>query len=176
MQDYSNFENLQFVKNTIFSKFSQNLSFYYRDLRPKKKLLQFTQRITKKKIGWNRRTHGSGSENDWVFSQIFTLTLISDHWIIELFSPANILPGKRVLKNGRNVGSYWEATMKFWILSSVASKLLSMASLRCRTPIQTGFLYRGKNVFLLFFQYIQTLRNQHSPIAGMATHHMVLTI
>jgi hypothetical protein len=50
MQDYSNFENLQFVKNTKFSKFSQNLSFYYRDLRPKKKMLQFTQRITKKNL------------------------------------------------------------------------------------------------------------------------------
>jgi hypothetical protein len=48
MQEFSNFENFQFVKNTKFSKFSQNLSFYYRDLRPKKKLLQFTQRITKK--------------------------------------------------------------------------------------------------------------------------------
>jgi hypothetical protein len=47
MQEFFNFENLQFVKNTKFSKFSQNLSFYYRDLRPKKKLLQFTQRITK---------------------------------------------------------------------------------------------------------------------------------
>jgi hypothetical protein len=47
MQEYSNFEKLQFVKNTKFSKFSQNLSFYYRDLRPKKKLLQFTQKITK---------------------------------------------------------------------------------------------------------------------------------
>jgi hypothetical protein len=50
MQEFSNFENLQFVKNTKFSKFSQNLSFYYRDLRPKKKLLQFTQRITKKNL------------------------------------------------------------------------------------------------------------------------------
>jgi hypothetical protein len=48
MQAFFNFENLQFVKNTIFPKCSQNLSFYYRDLRPKKKLLQFTQRITKK--------------------------------------------------------------------------------------------------------------------------------
>jgi hypothetical protein len=47
MQEFSNFENLQFVKNTKFSKFSQNLSFYYRDLRPKIKLLQFIQRITK---------------------------------------------------------------------------------------------------------------------------------
>jgi hypothetical protein len=47
MQEFSNFENLQFVKNTKFSKFSQNLNFYYRDLRPKKKLLQFAQRITK---------------------------------------------------------------------------------------------------------------------------------
>jgi hypothetical protein len=27
-QEFSNFENLQFVKNTKFSKFSQNLSFY----------------------------------------------------------------------------------------------------------------------------------------------------
>jgi hypothetical protein len=50
MQEFSNFENLQFVKNTKFSKFSENLSFYYRDLRPKKKLLQFTQRITKKNL------------------------------------------------------------------------------------------------------------------------------
>jgi hypothetical protein len=48
MQEFSNFENFQFVNNTTFSKFSQNLSFYYKDLRPKKKLLQFTQRITKK--------------------------------------------------------------------------------------------------------------------------------
>jgi hypothetical protein len=50
MQEFSNFENLQFVKNTNFSKFSQNFSFYYRDLRPKKKLLQLTQRITKKNL------------------------------------------------------------------------------------------------------------------------------
>jgi hypothetical protein len=50
MQEFTNFENLQFVKNTKCSKFSQNLSFYSRDLRPKKKLLQFTQRITKKKL------------------------------------------------------------------------------------------------------------------------------
>jgi hypothetical protein len=49
MQEFSNFENFQLVKNTKFSKFSQNLSFYYRDVRPKKKLLQFTQRIAKKK-------------------------------------------------------------------------------------------------------------------------------
>jgi hypothetical protein len=42
--------NLQFVKNTKFSKFSQNLSFYYRDSCPKKKLIQFTQKITKKKL------------------------------------------------------------------------------------------------------------------------------
>jgi hypothetical protein len=48
MQKFSNFENFQFIKNTKFSKFSQNLSFYYRELRPKKNLLQFTQRITKK--------------------------------------------------------------------------------------------------------------------------------
>jgi hypothetical protein len=47
MQEFSNFENFQFVKNT---KFSQNLNFYYRDLRPKKKLLQFAQEITKKKL------------------------------------------------------------------------------------------------------------------------------
>jgi hypothetical protein len=50
MQKISNFENFQFVKNTKFSKFSQNLNFYYRDLCPKKKLLQFTQRITKKNL------------------------------------------------------------------------------------------------------------------------------
>jgi hypothetical protein len=50
MQEFSNFEIFQFVKNTKFSKFSQNLSFYFRDLRPKKKLLQFTQRITKKNL------------------------------------------------------------------------------------------------------------------------------
>jgi hypothetical protein len=50
MQEFSNFENFQFVKNTTFSKFSQNLSVNYRDLRPKKKLLQFTQRITKKNL------------------------------------------------------------------------------------------------------------------------------
>jgi hypothetical protein len=48
------------------------LSFYYRDLRPQKKLLQFTQRITKKTFGWNWRTHGSGSGNNRMFSQIFT--------------------------------------------------------------------------------------------------------
>jgi hypothetical protein len=48
MQEFSNCENLQFVRNTKFSKFSQNLSFYYRDLRPQ--LLQFTERITKKKL------------------------------------------------------------------------------------------------------------------------------
>jgi hypothetical protein len=47
MQEFPNFENLQIVKNT---KFSQNMSFYYRDLRPKKKLLQFTQRLTKKNL------------------------------------------------------------------------------------------------------------------------------
>jgi hypothetical protein len=50
MQEFSNFENLQFVKNTKFSKFSQNLNLSCRDLRPKKKMLQFTQRITKKKL------------------------------------------------------------------------------------------------------------------------------
>jgi hypothetical protein len=50
MQEFPDFENLQFVKNTKFSKFSQNFCFYYRDLRPKKKLLHFTQRITKKKL------------------------------------------------------------------------------------------------------------------------------
>jgi hypothetical protein len=50
MQEFSNFENFQFVKNTKFSKFSQNLSFYYRVLRTKKKLLQFTQRITKENL------------------------------------------------------------------------------------------------------------------------------
>jgi hypothetical protein len=38
------------VTNTTFSKFSQILSFYFGDLRPKKKLLQFTQRITKKNL------------------------------------------------------------------------------------------------------------------------------
>jgi hypothetical protein len=46
MQEFPNFENSPFVKNT-FSKFSQNLSFYFRDLR-KKKLLQITQKIIKK--------------------------------------------------------------------------------------------------------------------------------
>jgi hypothetical protein len=30
LQEFSNFEILQFVKNTKFSKFSQNLSFYHR--------------------------------------------------------------------------------------------------------------------------------------------------
>jgi hypothetical protein len=50
MQEFSDFENLQFVRNTKFSKSSQNLNFYYRDLRPKKKLLQFTQKITKKNL------------------------------------------------------------------------------------------------------------------------------
>jgi hypothetical protein len=50
MQEFSNFENLQFVKNTKFSKFFQNLSFYYRDLRLKTKLLQFIQRITKQNL------------------------------------------------------------------------------------------------------------------------------
>jgi hypothetical protein len=39
MQEFPNFQNLQFVKNTAFSKFSQNLSFYFKNLRPKKKLL-----------------------------------------------------------------------------------------------------------------------------------------
>jgi hypothetical protein len=42
VQESPNFQNLKFVKNTSFSKFSQNLSFYLRDLRPKKKLLQIT--------------------------------------------------------------------------------------------------------------------------------------
>jgi hypothetical protein len=50
MQEFPNFQSLQFVKKTTFSKFSQNLSFYFRDLRPKKKLLQITQRITKKSL------------------------------------------------------------------------------------------------------------------------------
>jgi hypothetical protein len=72
MQEFSNFENLQFVKNTKFSKFSQNLNFYYRDLRSKKKLLQFTQKIIKK-LKLKSKTHGSGSGNGWMFSQIFTL-------------------------------------------------------------------------------------------------------
>jgi hypothetical protein len=65
MQEFSDFENLQFVKNTKFSKFTQNLNFYYRDLRPKKKLLQFTQRITRitenpwfrPLAGWQILTH-----------------------------------------------------------------------------------------------------------------------
>jgi hypothetical protein len=65
MQEFSNFENLQFVKNIKFSIF-QNMSFYYRDLRSKKKLLQFTQGITKNK-NWQE------SENLNI-SQIFTLT------------------------------------------------------------------------------------------------------
>jgi hypothetical protein len=50
MQKFPNFQNLQFVKNTTFSKFSRNLSFYFRDLRPKKKLLQITYKITKKNL------------------------------------------------------------------------------------------------------------------------------
>jgi hypothetical protein len=50
MQEIANFKNLQFFKNTIFSKFSQNLSFYFWDLRPKKKLLQISQRITMKNL------------------------------------------------------------------------------------------------------------------------------
>jgi hypothetical protein len=50
MQAFSNFENIQCIKNTNFSKCSQNLSFYYRNLGTKKKLLQFTQKITKKNL------------------------------------------------------------------------------------------------------------------------------
>jgi hypothetical protein len=50
MQEFLNFKNLQFFKNTKFSNFSQSLSFYFRDLRPKKKLLQFIQSITKKNL------------------------------------------------------------------------------------------------------------------------------
>jgi hypothetical protein len=58
MQEFPNFQNLKILNNTIFSKFSQNLSFYFRDLRSKKKLLQITWRITKKNFCWNRRNHG----------------------------------------------------------------------------------------------------------------------
>jgi hypothetical protein len=43
-----------------------------------------------KKIGWNRRTHGSGSGNSWMFSQIFTRKCFLEascnfipSWIIE---------------------------------------------------------------------------------------------
>jgi hypothetical protein len=42
MQELPSFKNLQFVKITSFSKLSQNFSFYSRDFRPKKKLLQIT--------------------------------------------------------------------------------------------------------------------------------------
>jgi hypothetical protein len=58
MQEFPNFQNLQFVKNTKFSKFSQNLSFYFRDLSPKKDATNYIKHH-QKKIGWNRRTHGS---------------------------------------------------------------------------------------------------------------------
>jgi hypothetical protein len=42
MQEFPNFEDLQFFKNKTFSKFSENLSFYFRDLRSRKKLLECT--------------------------------------------------------------------------------------------------------------------------------------
>jgi hypothetical protein len=38
-----------------------------------------------KKFGWNRRTHGSGSGNDWVLSQIFTQSPRSLN--VELLAP-----------------------------------------------------------------------------------------
>jgi hypothetical protein len=47
MQEFPDFENLQFVKNTKFSKFSKKLSFYFRE-KFREKLLQFTQKITNK--------------------------------------------------------------------------------------------------------------------------------
>jgi hypothetical protein len=50
MQEIPNFKNLQVIKNIIFSEFSQSLSCYFRVLRPKKKLLQIFQKITKKKL------------------------------------------------------------------------------------------------------------------------------
>jgi hypothetical protein len=60
MQEFSNFENFQFVKNTKFSKFSQNLSFYYRDLgTSKEKVATIYSKNHQKKFGWNQRTHGS---------------------------------------------------------------------------------------------------------------------
>jgi hypothetical protein len=40
-------KNFPFLKFSICQKHKKN---YYRDLRPKKKLLQFNQRITKKKL------------------------------------------------------------------------------------------------------------------------------
>jgi hypothetical protein len=58
MQEFTNFENLQFVKNTKCSKFSQNLSFYYKDLRPKKKSCYNLHKESPKKI-WLE------SENPW---------------------------------------------------------------------------------------------------------------
>jgi hypothetical protein len=56
MQEFPNFQNLQFVKNTTFSKFFQNFSFYLSDLRPKKKVATSYIKNHKEKNGWN---HGS---------------------------------------------------------------------------------------------------------------------
>jgi hypothetical protein len=97
MQENSNFENLQFGKNTKFSKFSQNLSFYYRDLRPKKKLLQFSQRITlagigepmvpdREMTGCFRKYLPDGSiSQDCIFSKTFLLSCTqwcpSPNWV-----------------------------------------------------------------------------------------------
>jgi hypothetical protein len=50
MQEFSNFINFKFVKSTKFSEYSQNSSFNFRDLRPKKKLLQITQRNIEKQL------------------------------------------------------------------------------------------------------------------------------
>jgi hypothetical protein len=52
MQEFLNFKNLQFVKNTTFSKFSQNLNFYFRDLRPEKKRLESNNPWSLPFAGW----------------------------------------------------------------------------------------------------------------------------
>jgi hypothetical protein len=72
MQEFSNFKYFQFVKNTKFSKFSKNLSFYYRALRPKKKLLQFAQKITKKKLAGIGEPMVPDREMAGCLPQIFT--------------------------------------------------------------------------------------------------------
>jgi hypothetical protein len=51
MQEFLNFQNLQFVKNTTFSKFSQNLSFYFRDLRPKESCYKLQKESPKNLTG-----------------------------------------------------------------------------------------------------------------------------
>jgi hypothetical protein len=51
MQEFPNFQNLQFVKNTTFSKFSQNLSFFKRLTSKEKVATNYIKNRKKKMAG-----------------------------------------------------------------------------------------------------------------------------